>query len=197
MAKEKILILTGDAGESLEVMYPYQRLKEEGYEVHIAAPSKKKLHFVVHDFEPGFDTYTEKPGYTWNADLAFSDVNPADYVALVVPGGRAPEYIRNNADCQKIVRHFFEREKPVAQICHAPLVLAAIGVLKGRRTAAYPAMEPDVKAAGAQFVDSEAVVDGTMVSARAWPDNPAWMHEFVRLLREKAPASKRQAARAR
>lgn len=90
MAKPKILVLTGDAAESLEVMYPYQRLLEEGYEVHIAAPAKKKLRFVVHEFEPGFDTYTEKPGYTWDADLAFKDVNPADYVALVVPGGRAP-----------------------------------------------------------------------------------------------------------
>ena len=91
MSKSKILIVTGDAAESLEVMYPYQRLKEEGYEVHIAAPSKKKLRFVVHDFEPGYDTFTEKPGYSWNADLAFADVKPADYVALVVPGGRAPE----------------------------------------------------------------------------------------------------------
>src|SRR5580704_1336145 len=132
----KVLILTGDAGESLEVMYPYQRLHEEGYDVKIAAPTKKKLHFVVHDFEPGFDTYTEKPGYSWDADMAFADVNPADYVALVIPGGRAPEYIRNDKDCQRIVRYFFEKEMPVAQLCHAALVLGAAGVLKGRRTAA-------------------------------------------------------------
>jgi protease I len=168
-------------------MYPYQRLKEEGYEVHIAAPSKKKLRFVVHDFEPGYDTYTEKPGYSWDADVAFSDVNVADYAALVIPGGRAPEYIRNNSDCQKIVRHFFEQQKPVAQLCHAGLVLAAAGVLKGRRTAAYPELEPDIKAAGAEFVNSEAVVDGMMVSGRAWPDHPAWMREFIRLLKQKAP----------
>jgi len=90
IAVAKILILTGDAAESLEVMYPYQRLLEEGYEVDIAAPTKKKLQFVVHDFVDGFDTYTEKPGYTWPADLAFADVNPGDYVALVIPGGRAP-----------------------------------------------------------------------------------------------------------
>ena len=182
-----VLILTGDAAESLEVMYPYQRLKEEGYEVHIAARSKKKLRFVVHDFEPGYDTYTEKPGYSWDADLAFSDVNVADYAALVIPGGRAPEYIRNNTDCQKIVRHFFEQGKPVAQLCHAGLVLAAAGVLKGRRTAAYPALEPDIKAAGAEFVNSEAVVDGMMVSGRAWPDHPVWMREFIRVLKQKAP----------
>jgi protease I len=187
MPQPKILILTGDAAESLEVMYPYQRLREEGYDVQIAAPSKKKLHFVVHDFEPGYDTYTEKPGYSWDADIAFADVNPADYVAVVIPGGRAPEYIRNDANFGGIIRHFFDVQKPVAQLCHAPLALATAGVLKGRRTAAYPALESDVRAAGAEFVNSEAVVDGVMVSARAWPDHPAWMREFVKLLREKAP----------
>lgn len=183
----KVLLLTGDAAESLEVLYPYQRLLEEGYEVHIAAPSKKRLQFVVHDFVEGYDTYTEKPGYTWPADLAFADVDPSEYVALVIPGGRAPEYIRNNPDCQRIVRHFFGESKPVAQLCHAPLALAAAGVLGGRRTAAYPALAPDVQAAGAEFVDSEAVVDGNMVSARAWPDHPAWMRAFVQLLRAHAP----------
>ena len=188
MAIPKVLILTGDAAESLEVMYPYQRLKEEGYAVHIAGLSKKKLRFVVHDFEPGYDTYTEKPGYSWDADLAFADVNAPDYAALVIPGGRAPEYIRNNSDCRNIIHHFFEHQKPVAQLCHAGLALAAAGVLKGRRTAAYPALEPDIKAAGAEFVNAEAVLDGAMVSARAWPDHPAWMREFIRLLKEKAPA---------
>ena len=187
MARPRVLILTGDAAESLEVMYPYQRLLEEGYDVQIAAPTKKKLHFVVHDFEPGYDTYTEKPGYSWNADLAFADVNPAEFAAVVIPGGRAPEYIRNNADCQRIVRHFFEQQKPVAQICHAAQVLLGAGVLKGRKTAAYPALEPDVRAGGAEFVNSEAVIDGEMISARAWPDHPAWMREFIRLLRHKAP----------
>ena len=184
----KILIVTGDAAESLEVMYPYQRLLEEGYDVDVAAPSKKKLQFVVHDFVEGYDTYTEKPGYTMDADLAFADVDPADYAALVIPGGRAPEYIRNDADFKRIVRAFFGDDKPVAQLCHAPIALAAAGVLEGRRTAAYPALEPDVTAAGAEYVDGAAVVDGSMVSARAWPDHPAWMREFVALLREHAPA---------
>jgi protease I len=183
----KVLMLAGDAAESLEVMYPYQRLLEEGYEVDIAGPSKKKLQFVVHDFVDGFDTYTEKPGYIWEADLAFSDVDPSDYVALVVPGGRAPEYIRNDPDVQRIIQHFFTDEKPVAQLCHASLALAAAGVLEGRRSAAYPALEPDVRAAGAEFVDGGGVVDGVMVSARAWPDHPSWMREFVRILRERAP----------
>jgi deglycase len=183
----KVLILTGDAGESLEVLYPYQRLREEGYEVDIAAPAEKRLQFVVHDFVDGFDTYTEKPGYTWPADLAFADVDPSEYAALVIPGGRAPEYIRNDEDFQRIARHFFDEELPVAQLCHAPQALAAAGLLDGRRTAAYPALAPDVEAAGAEFVDAEAVVDGHMVSARAWPDHSARMREFVSLLREKAP----------
>jgi deglycase len=116
----KVLIITGDAAESLEVMYPYQRLLEEGYEVDIAAPSAKKLQFVVHDFVDGFDTYTEKLEYTWPADVAFADVSPAGYVALVIPGGRAPEFIRNDPDVQRIARHFIESDQPVAQLCHAP-----------------------------------------------------------------------------
>ncbi len=185
----KILILTGDAAESLEVFYPYQRLLEEGYAVDIAAPTKKRLQFVVHDFVEGFDTYTEKLGYTWPADLAFAEVDPAHYVALVIPGGRAPEYIRNDPDFRRIVRHFFEREAPVAELCHAPIALGAAGVLEHRRTAAYPALAPDVAAAGATFVDAEAVVDGVLVSARAWPDHPAWMREFLKVLRAKAPVS--------
>src|SRR5438132_12993431 len=175
MPHQKVLILTGDAAESLEVMYPYQRLQEEGYQVHIAAPTKKKLRFVVHDFEPGYETYTEKPGYSWDADVPFADVNPADYVALVIPSGRAPEYIRNNADCQRIIRYFFEHNKPVAQLCHAPLALAAAGVLGGKRTAAYPVLEPDVRAAGAQFMNADAVGGGAMGSARARPDTRAWL----------------------
>ncbi|MDH6125076.1 DJ-1/PfpI family protein [Kitasatospora sp. GP82] len=183
----KILIVTGDAAESLEVLYPYQRLVEEGYEVHIAAPTRKKLQFVVHDFVEGFDTYTEKPGYTWPADLAFADVDPAQYVALVLPGGRAPEYLRNDAEVKRIVAHFFEADKPVAQICHGPLITLAAGSLAGRRSSAYPALEPDVKAGGADFEGGEAVVDGVLVSARAWPDHPGWMRAFVAVLRDKAP----------
>jgi protease I len=102
------------------------------------------------------------------------------------------EYIRNDKDCQRIVQHFFEHSKPVAHLCHAPLVLIAAGVLKGRRSAAYPALEPDIRAAGGQFVDSEAAVDGMMVSARAWPDHPAWMGQFIRLLKQVAPAGQRE-----
>ncbi len=183
----KVLIVTGDAGESLEVLYPYYRLLEEGYEVDIAAPTAKAIQTVVHDFVPGFDTYTEKPGYLVKANKAFKDVNPEEYVALVIPGGRAPEYIRNDPDLQRIVKHFFDKNKPVAQLCHAPLILSAVGVLKGRRSSAYPALKPDVERAGGIFVDGAAVVDGVMVSARAWPDSPQWMREFIRILKSKYP----------
>ncbi|MEU9298299.1 DJ-1/PfpI family protein [Streptomyces sp. NPDC048266] len=181
----KILIVTGDAAESLEVMYPYQRLLEEGYEVDIAAPARKQLRFVVHDFEPGFDTYTEKPGYTWPADLAFSEVDPGAYVAVVIPGGRAPEYLRNDPELRKVLKAFFDADKPVAQICHGPLLTAAVGGLEGRRVTAYPALEFDMQAAGATFQDSAAVVDGLLVSSRAWPDHPTWMREFLKVLRAK------------
>ncbi|WP_028815023.1 DJ-1/PfpI family protein [Streptomyces flavidovirens] len=185
----KILIVTGDAAESLEVLYPYQRLREEGYEVHIAAPARKKLQFVVHDFEPGFDTYTEKPGYTWPADLAFSEVEPSQYAALVIPGGRAPEYLRNDLELRKILKAFFDSDKPVAQICHGPLLTAAVDGLAGRRVTAYPALELDMQAAGATFQDAETVVDGTLVSARAWPDHSAWMREFLKILHTKNPTT--------
>jgi len=180
----KILILTGDAAETLEVFYPYQRLQEEGYEVHIAAPEKRKLQFVVHDFVDGFDTYTEKLGHTWDADIAFADVDPADYVAIVVPGGRAPEFIRNNKDAQRIVQYFFEKDRPVAATCHGPLLLAASGVLNGRTSSAYPELAVDVETAGGVFENGAAVVDGRLVTARAWPDNGPWMHAFLQVLHE-------------
>src|SRR3989454_11174629 len=173
MPKTKVLMLTGDAAESLEVMYPYQRLREEGYKVEIAAPQKKKLRFVVHDFESGFETYTEKPGYTWDADLSFADVNPADYVALVIPGGRAPEHIRNHSEFIRIVRHFFDQQKPVAHLCHAAIALTAAGVLAGRKTAAYPALEPDLKAAGTKVLDLESPGVGGMGAARRGGAPPA------------------------
>lgn len=178
----KILILTGDAAETLEVFYPYHRLQEEGFEVHIGAPEARTLQFVVHDFVDGFDTYTEKLGHTWPADVAFADVNPADYVAIVVPGGRAPEYIRNNADAQRIVKYFFEQNAPVAATCHGPLLLAAAGVLTERTSSAYPALAIDVELGGGIFEDGGAVVDGNYVSARAWPDNGTWMKAFIEVL---------------
>jgi protease I len=190
----KILIMTGDAAEALEVIYPHQRLREEGYEVVVASLSKKLMLLVVHEFVPGNDTFVEKPGYHWPSDIAFKDVDPSEFAAVVIPGGRAPEYIRNDPDFLRIVRHFFKEEKPVAHLCHASIALAKAGVLKGRRIAAYPDLQSDVEAAGAEFVNSEAVVDGVMVSARAYPDHPAWMREFMRVLRKRAPLKAESAA---
>ncbi|WP_433565921.1 DJ-1/PfpI family protein [Nocardia sp. CA-151230] len=183
----KVLLITGDAAEDLEVMYPYQRLLEEGYEVDIAAPTRKKLQFVVHDFTEGFDTYTEKLGRTWPADLAFAEVDPSRYAALVIPGGRAPEYLRGDQDCRRIVQHFAETDKPIAALCHGPLILAAAGVLRDRSSSSYPALEPDVVAAGGQWVDSPDHVDGNLITGRAWPDHPQWMRAFLDVLRKSAP----------
>lgn len=188
---DKIIILTGDAAETLEVFYPYQRLREAGYEVHIAAPEKKTLQFVVHDFVDGFDTYTEKLGHTLQADIAFRDVDPADYLAAVVPGGRAPEYIRNDDDAKRIVRHFFDTNAPVAALCHGPMLLAAAGVLHGRVSSAYPALQVDVEAGGGTYKNGAAVVDGNLVSGRAWPDHPEWMREFMKLLDDARVQSRR------
>lgn len=180
---DRILIITGDAAETLEVYYPYHRLQEAGYEVDIAAPEKRTLQFVVHDFVDGFSTYTEKLGHTCEADIALADVNPEDYIAVVVPGGRAPEYLRNNADAQRIVRHFFEKNAPVAATCHGPLLLAASGVLEGRTSSAYPELAVDVTTAGGVFENGGAVVDGNLVTSRAWPDNGVWMKAFLEVLR--------------
>jgi protease I len=157
--------------------------------VHIAAPTAKRLRFVVHDFEEGFDTYTEKPGCTWPAGLAFADVDPGRYAALVIPGGRAPEYLCNDPELRKILKAFFDADKPVAQICHGPLLTASVGAPRGRRVTAYPALEPGMEAAGASFQDAEAVVDGVLVSARAWPDHPGWIREFLSVLRAQAPVT--------
>jgi len=182
----RILVIGGDAAEALEVLYPYFSLLEEGWTVHIAAPKKEKFHTVVHDFEPGWDTYTEKPGYLWQADLTFDEVRPEEYDGLVIPGGRLPEYIRLYPKVQEIVKHFMHEGKPVAAICHAPLVLlaAAPDRLRGRKMTSYIAVKPDVVNAGAEWQDKEVVVDGNLVTSRAWPDNPAWMREFKKLVRE-------------
>ena len=179
----KILILTGDAGEAQEIYYAKFRLEEEGWLVHIATTEKRVFHSVVHDFEPGFDTYTEKPGYRVQADLGLDDVSPAEYHGLVLPGGRAPEFLRNRPMAVSIVRHFIDAGKPIGANCHGPLLLLAAGSMKGRTMTCYPDLEPDLKAAGAEFVNREVVVDGPLVTVRGWPDNGPWMKEFVRVVK--------------
>lgn len=180
---KRILILTGDAGESLEVYYVLHRLQEEGWRAEIAAPTKKILQLVVHDFEPHMETYTEKLGYRIEATLAVKDARIDDYDGLVIPGGRAPEYIRNSPGVTEWVRDFFATGKPVAGICHAGLILAKAGVLDGRKCTAYPQMACDIELAGATFVDAEVVIDGNLITSRAWPDNPAWMRAFISAIR--------------
>jgi protease I len=183
----RILLITGDAGESQEIYYAKYRLEEEGWRVDVAAAEKRPFLSVVHDFEPGFDTYTEKPGYRVQADVAFDDVDPAAYDALVLPGGRAPEYLRNRPKCVALVRHFVETGKPIAANCHGPLLVMAAGGLRGKTVTCYPDLEPDVRAAGAEFVNRDVVVDGALVTVRGWPDNSPWMREFVRLVHARQP----------
>lgn len=178
-------MITGDAGEAQEIYYAKYRLEEEGWQVHIAALEKRPFLSVVHDFEPGFDTYTEKPGYRVQADLALDDVSPKDYDGLVLPGGRAPEYLRNREKAVSIVRHFLETGKPIAANCHGPLLILAAGGGRGRTMTAYPELEPDLRAQGAEFVNQEVVVDGPLVTVRGWPDNGPWMKEFVRIMKSR------------
>src|SRR5262249_31651157 len=158
--------------------YAKFRLEEEGWQVRIAAPEQRVFHSVVHDFEPGFDTYTEKPGYRVQADLGLDQVVAQDYQGLVLPGGRAAEDLRNRTKAVAIVRHSLDWDKPIAANCHGPLLLVAAGGVSGRTMTCYPELEPDIRAAGVQFVNRDVVVDGSLVTVRGWPDNSPWMKEF-------------------
>ncbi len=184
----KILILTGDAGEAQEIYYAKFRLEEEGWTTHIATTQRRVFHSVVHDFEPGFDTYVEKAGYRVQADLGLAEVDAPAYHGLVLPGGRAPEFLRNKPKAVEIVRHFLESNKPIAANCHGPLLVLAAGGAKGRTMTCFPDLEPDVVVAGAKFVNEPVVVDDALVTVRGWPDNAAWMREFVRLLKSRGGA---------
>ena len=182
----RVLMLVGDAAEELDSMYPLFRLREDDHEVVVAAPTTRPVQLVVHDFEPGCDAYTEKPGRRLPVDLAFADVRPEEYDALVIPGGRAPEYIRSDPDVARIVAYFFAHELPVGTICHGPQVPAVYGLLKGRTTAAFPPLHGDMENAGATVVDEPDCVDGNMVSCRGWPDMPEWSRAFMNVLERAA-----------
>ncbi len=183
----RFLLLTGDAGEAQEIFYAKYRLEEEGWIVHIATTTRKTFLSVVHDFEPGFDGYTEKPGYLVNADLGLDEVDPATYHGLVLPGGRAPEYLRNRPKAVSIVRHFVESGKPIAANCHGPLLVAAAGGVKGKNLTGFPELEPDLRAAGANYQNQDVVVDGALVTVRGWPDNGPWMREYVKMVKQHHP----------
>ncbi|AGW14339.1 DJ-1/PfpI family protein [Megalodesulfovibrio gigas] len=189
MAAKRILMLVGDFVEDYEVMVPFQMLLMVGHEVHAVCPGKtagQTVKTAVHDFE-GDQTYTEKPGHNFLLNADFDAVDPAAYDALVIPGGRAPEYIRLNDRVLEIVRHFAAAAKPIAAVCHGQQVLVAAGVLGGKRCTAYPAVKPDILMAGGTWQDfnatfSDAVEDGNLVTAPAWPAHPEWMRKFLGLL---------------
>jgi protease I len=184
---KKILMLVGDFSEDYEVMVPFQALLMVGHTVHAVCPEKQageKTRTAIHDFE-GDQTYSEKPGHNFALNATFAEVKPEEYDALVIPGGRGAEYLRLNPRTLEIVRHFFDTNKPVAAICHGPQILSAAGVLKGRRATAYPAVGPEVTLAGGQFVPipvDQALVDGNLVTAPAWPAHPAWLARFLEVL---------------
>jgi protease I len=183
----EILMLVGDFVEDYEVMVPFQALQMVGHTVHAVCPEKEAgdvVRTAIHDFE-GDQTYSEKRGHNFQLNATFDEVAAEDYDALVIPGGRAPEYIRLNERVLEMVRHFAEADKPIAAICHGPQVLAAADVLAGRSCTAYPAVGPDVVNAGAEFVEvavNEAHVDSNLVTAPAWPAHPEWLAKFLDVL---------------
>jgi protease I len=183
MSSKKVLIMTGDAVEVLELVYPYYRCLEEGIDVTIASPNKKKLYTVIHDRAEGIEVSTEKPGYGIDSHISFRDVNPEDYDGLIIPGGRAPEHIRLDPDLPKLIAHFFEANKPVAAICHGGLVFVPIKeYIEGKKLSSFIGIKPDMEMCGAIYVQERVYVEDNLVSAYAWPDLPGFMREFLRLL---------------
>jgi len=187
MKSAKLLMLVGDYVEDYEVMVPFQALQMVGHTVHAICPDKKSGEYVrtaIHDFE-GDQTYSEKRGHNFVLNATFADTNPHDYDGLVIPGGRAPEYLRLNPKVLEIVRYFAEADKPIAAICHGPQLLAAARVISGKRVNAYPACAPEVELAGATFVPlavTDAIADGNLVTGPAWPAHPAWLAKYLEVL---------------
>jgi protease I len=187
MAGKRILMLVGDFGEDYEIMVPFQALQAVGHTVHAVCPDKKSgeaIATAIHDFE-GQQTYSEKRGHNFSLNATFAEVQAEQYDALVIPGGRAPEYLRLNPRVIEIVRHFFDKKKPVAAICHGAQILAAAKVLEGRRCSAYPACRAEVELAQGTYADiavTAAVTDGNLVTAPAWPAHPDWIAQFLQVL---------------
>ncbi|MDZ3837091.1 MAG: DJ-1/PfpI family protein [Rhodospirillales bacterium] len=187
MTEKKILMLVGDYAEDYETMVPFQALQMVGHRVDAVCPGKKageSCRTAIHDFE-GDQTYSEKPGHNFTLNASFDEVDAAGYDALVIPGGRAPEYLRLNETVLDLVRHFFQAGKPVAAICHGAQILAAAGVVRERTVSCYPACAPEVKIGGGRFADigvDQAVTDGNLVTAPAWPAHPQWLAKFLAVL---------------
>jgi len=187
MAARKILMIVGDYVEDYEAMVPFQALTMVGHTVHAVCPNKRSgetVRTAVHDFD-GAQTYSEKPGHNFALNANFGGLNPEDYDALVIPGGRAPEYLRLDDKVLRVVKHFVTKKKPIAAICHGAQLLATAGGVQGRKCSAYPAVGPDVNAAGGTWVDiplDTVHVEGNLVTAPAWPAHPAWLAAFLKVL---------------
>jgi protease I len=186
----QVLLPVGDATEVLDTLYPFFRLPEDGFEVVVAGPEARFYHGVMHEVPPDgrvpWDITREQPAYHIKATVAFRDVDPAAYAGLFLSGGRAPEYLRYNADLLRITRHFFEANKPVAVVCHGVEIAAAAGVLAGRTLTTVAKCALDVTQVGGTYVDRACVVDGNLVSARTWHDNTSLLRQFVRMLKDAA-----------
>jgi protease I len=178
----KILLITGDGGESYEVLYAYHRFLEAGFEPVIAAPSKRRLHLVMHDFEPGWDTYIERPGYAIDSHVTFDEVSVDDYAAALVLGGRAPEYLRNNQRVLDIVRKFDRSGKWVFAICHGIQVLISAGLAREARMTAYEHVRYEIEAAGGTYCTEQAVRDRNIVTAQTWQSHPEFYREVFACL---------------
>lgn len=187
MSAKKILFLVGDFAEDYETMVPFQALQMVGHVVHAVCPDKKsgdKIKTAIHDFE-GDQTYSEKPGHRFTLNATFNEIDESKYDALMITGGRSPEYLRMNPRVIQLVRHFADAKKPIAAICHGPQILAAANVIKGKRVSSYPACAAEVKLAGAEYAEipiDGAVVDGNFVTAPAWPAHQNWLAEFLKVL---------------
>jgi protease I len=186
MAK-KILMVVGDFVEDYEVMVPFQALQVVGHQVDAVCPDKKagqKVRTAIHDFE-GDQTYSEKRGHDFALNATFEEINPSNYDALVIPGGRAPEYLRLNKNVLDLIKHFAKENKPIAALCHGPQLLTAAGVVSGRKLSAYPAVGPEVTVAGGKYVSvglEEAVTDGNLVTGPAWTAHVEWLRQFISIL---------------
>jgi len=174
----QLLIVTGDAGESYEALYALHRFREEGWRVAVAAPSVRRLHLVIHDFEPGWDTYVERPGYGLAADISFSDVRVQDYEAVLILGGRAPEYLRNDMRLLEIVREFDAQQKWIFSICHGIQVLAAAGLIRDKCVTCYEHVRLEAEQVGGKFVARQAVRDGRIVTGQTWQSHPEFYREI-------------------
>ncbi len=186
----RLLIITGDGGESYEALYAVHRFEEEGWEANVAAPSRRRLNMVMHDFKPGWDTYIERRGYGMEANLTFDEVRVEEYAAVLVLGGRAPEYLRNNAKLIEIVREFDRQGKWIFAICHGVQVLATAGLIRGKRATCYEHVRPEAELAGATVVSQQTVCDGRMVTAQTWQSHPSFYREIFAQLSGKASAAR-------